>query len=150
MAKSGRPCTILMADDDADDCLLVRDALRESGQPHELRVVRDGQELMDYLRGLGGYETAPRLPWPDIILLDLKMPKKDGREALQELKSDPRLRSIPVVVLTTSADREDVRFSYRMGVNSYVTKPVTYRGLVELMVALAKYWFDLVELPSGE
>jgi CheY-like chemotaxis protein len=149
MRKAGKPCTILMAEDDADDCLLVRDALNESGRSHDLRVVRDGEELMDYLYRRGAYENG-RAPRPDLILLDLKMPKKDGREALRELKSDPRLRSIPIVILTTSTDKEDIGFAYRTGVNSYVTKPVTYRGLVELMEILGKYWFDLVELPSGE
>jgi CheY-like chemotaxis protein len=150
MARPGKSCMILMADDDADDCMLVRDALRESGRQHELRVVRDGQELLDYLCRRGQYASAQNTPRPDLILLDLKMPKKDGREALAELKSDPRLRAIPIVVLTTSTDREDVAFAYRNGVNSYVTKPVTYRGLVELMETLGKYWFDLAELPSNE
>ena len=139
-----------MADDDADDCLLVQEALRESKQPHELRIVRDGQQLLDYLRRRGDYRQSPSVPRPDLILLDLKMPRKDGREALSELKADPRLRSIPIVVLTTSTARDDIGFCYRMGVNSYITKPATFRGLVDLLSTLSKYWFELVELPAME
>jgi CheY-like chemotaxis protein len=139
-----------MADDDADDCLLVQEALRESKQPHDLRIVRDGQQLLDYLRGRGEYQESNHAPRPDLILLDLKMPRKDGREALSELKADPRLRSIPIVVFTTSTARDDIGFCYRMGVNSYVTKPATFRGLVDLLSTLSKYWFELVELPVVE
>ena len=150
MAKRNGPFSILMADDDADDCLLVREALRESGEPHALAIVRDGQQLLDYLRHRGEFEQSPSAPRPDLILLDLKMPRKDGREALSELKADPRLRSIPIVVLTTSTARDDIGFCYRMGVNSYVTKPSTFRGLVELITTISKYWFELVELPPPE
>ena len=142
--------TILLADDDADDCLLVKAAFRETGQLHDLRVVRDGQQLLDYLRRRGDYKQPLDAPRPDLILLDLKMPRKDGREALSELKADARLRSIPIVVFTTSTSRDDIAFCYRMGVNSYVTKPATFRGLVELLTALNKYWFELVELPAAE
>lgn len=144
MAKPG---IILMADDDADDCLLVRKALREKDRGYDLRVVRDGEELLDYLFRRGAYATAGAAPVPDLILLDLKMPKKDGREALRELKADEHFRQIPVVVLTTSTDPEDIKYSYRMGVNSYVTKPVTFRCLVDLMDTLGKYWLELVEPP---
>jgi CheY-like chemotaxis protein len=147
MAKTERVCTILMADDDAEDCLLVREALRESGRPHILRFVRDGEELLDYLCRRGEYESTRDAPMPDLILLDLKMPKMDGREALRELKADSRFKHIPVVVLTTSTDPQDVDVSYAIGVNSYVTKPVTYRGLVALMETLSKYWLELVERP---
>jgi CheY-like chemotaxis protein len=150
MTRQLRPSTILMADDDADDCLLVQEAMRESGQPHDLRIVRDGQQLLDYLRRQGEYRQNQPAPRPDLILLDLKMPRKDGREALSELKADPRLRSIPIVVLTTSTARDDIGFCYRMGVNSYITKPATFRGLVELLGTLSKYWFELVELPAVE
>ena len=147
MAKQRGPFTILIADDDADDCLLVQEALRESGQPHELRIVRDGQQLLDYLRRQGEFQAEPPTPRPDLILLDLKMPRKDGREALAELKADRRLRSIPIVVLTTSTARDDIGFCYRMGVNSYITKPATFRGLVDLLATVCKYWFELAELP---
>ncbi len=142
--------TILMADDDADDCLLVSDALRETGHKHQLRFVRDGEELADYLLRRGKYANGQDAPFPDLILLDLKMPKKDGREVLHELKSDPRLRRIPVVALTTSTAEDDVRQSYDVGVNSYVTKPVTFRDLVDMMNTLIKYWFELVVLPPME
>ena len=147
MAKKRGPFTILMADDDADDCLLAQEALRESGQPHELRIVRDGQQLLDYLRQQGEYQAESPMPRPDLILLDLKMPRKDGREALAELKADRRLRSIPIVVLTTSTARDDIGYCYRMGVNSYITKPATFRGLVDLLATVCKYWFELAELP---
>jgi CheY-like chemotaxis protein len=139
-----------MADDDADDCLLVREALAESGRVCELRVVRDGEELSDYLHCRGDYAPPHVAPRPDLILLDLKMPKKDGREALRELKADADLRQIPVVVLTTSTDQEDIKYAYRMGVNSYVTKPVTFRALIELMDTLGKYWFELAEGPGSD
>jgi CheY-like chemotaxis protein len=145
MRKSG---VILMADDDADDCLLVREALVENGRKYDLRVVRDGEELLDYLHRRGPYAEVGAAPVPDLILLDLKMPKKDGREALRELKADAWFKQIPVVVLTTSTDKDDIEYSYRMGVNSYVTKPVTFRALVELMDTLGKYWLELVEPPA--
>ena len=122
----------------------------KSKQPHDLRIVRDGQQLLDYLRRRGEYQHLPNAPRPDLILLDLKMPRKDGREALSELKADPRLRSIPIVVLTTSTARDDIGFCYRMGVNSYITKPATFRGLVDLLCTLSKYWFEIVELPVVE
>jgi CheY-like chemotaxis protein len=150
MEKAERSRHILMADDDADDCLLVREALREIGQPCELMIVRDGEQLLDYLRRRGEYGDGRETPRPDLILLDLKMPKKDGREALGELKADPHFSSIPIVVLTTSMAEDDIEYCYKMGVNSYVAKPTTFRGLVDLMNTLAKYWFDLVELPVSE
>jgi CheY-like chemotaxis protein len=141
--------TILIADDDADDCLLVQEALRESKQPHDLRVVRDGQQLLDYLRQRGDYRNSPA-PRPDLILLDLKMPRKDGREALSEIKADSKLRSIPIVVLTTSTAVDDIAFCYRTGANSFITKPATFSRLVELLSALSQYWFEIVELPDVE
>ncbi len=150
MAPHRKRYTILMADDDVEDCLLVRDALQEAGEPHELRHVRDGEELSDYLHHRGKYANGRDAPRPDLILLDLKMPKMDGREALQEIKSDPRFKRIPVVALTTSTAADDVSFSYEVGVNSYVTKPTTFRALVDLMSTLSKYWFELAELPPAE
>ena len=150
MAKSARPHTILMADDDAEDCQLVRDALKEACQEHRLHCVRDGEELFDYLYRRGAYAAKGDAPWPDLILLDLKMPKKNGRESIKELKADPRLRRIPVVALTTSMAEDDVQVSYDLGVNSYVTKPATFRGLVDTVRMLSKYWFELVELPNAE
>jgi CheY-like chemotaxis protein len=140
--------TILMADDDADDRMLAADAMRESRLGNTLRCVEDGQELMDYLTRRGKYAIidAPR---PGLILLDLNMPRKDGRQALEEIKSDPDLRRIPVVILTTSKSEEDVFRSYDLGANSFITKPVTFDGLVEIVRALGTYWFKIVELPGG-
>jgi CheY-like chemotaxis protein len=143
--------TILLADDDAEDRELARDALQDSRLANEMRFVVDGQDLIDYLRRQGRYaDPAVDAPRPGIILLDLNMPKKDGREALAEIKSDESLRRIPVVVLTTSNDEQDVLRSYDLGVNSFITKPVTFAGLVEAMTAWSRYWFELVELPSDE
>jgi two-component system, response regulator len=140
--------TILMADDDSDDRMLAEDAMRESRLGNTFRCVEDGQELMDYLTRSGKYATqdAPR---PGLILLDLNMPKKDGRQALREIKSHPDLRTIPVVILTTSKTDEDVLRSYDLGANSFITKPVTFDRLVEIVRALGTYWFQIVELPGG-
>ncbi|MGH8000638.1 MAG: response regulator [Brasilonema sp.] len=139
--------TILMADDDEDDCMLVREALAESRLANKLHIVNDGEELMDYLYHRGMYASKNTAPRPNLILLDLNMPKKDGREALREIKADPRLRQIPVVILTTSKAEEDVYSSYDLGANSFIIKPVTFASLVEVMRIIGKYWFDIVELP---
>jgi CheY-like chemotaxis protein len=147
MSDPDKRRTILMADDDAEDCQLVRDALVEAGQPHNLRFVRDGEELLDYLRHRGDYENEQTAPRPDLILLDLNMPRKDGREVLREIKADGQLRRIPVVALTTSTAEDDIAFSYDMGVNSFVTKPTTFRRWVEIISILSQYWFKVVELP---
>jgi len=138
---------ILMADDDEDDRLLTRDALRESHLTNELRFVEDGEELVDYLKHQGKYQNEEDAPRPGIILLDLNMPKKDGREALKEIKTDPDLRDIPIVVFTTSQAEEDIYRTYKLGVNSFITKPVTFENLIKVMKALGKYWFEVVELP---
>jgi CheY-like chemotaxis protein len=145
-----KPVTILMADDDEEDCELTRDALQDARLANEMRFVYDGQELLDYLRRDGAY-AHPSLdaPRPGVILLDLNMPKKDGREALAEIKADESLRRIPVVVLTTSKDEEDVLRTYDLGVNSFITKPVTFAGLVEVMRTWTRYWLEIVELPDG-
>jgi CheY-like chemotaxis protein len=148
--RGGRPITILMADDDEEDRELARDALQDARLANEMKFAVDGQDLMDYLRRAGRYaDPSVDAPRPGIILLDLNMPKKDGREALAEIKSDESLRRIPVVVLTTSKDEEDVLRTYNLGVNSFITKPVTFAGLVEVMRAWTKYWFEIVELPNG-
>jgi CheY-like chemotaxis protein len=136
-----------MAEDDEDDCLLAREALVESRLANDLRFVKDGEELMDYLHRRGKYSRVSDAPRPGLILLDLNMPKKDGREALKEIKSDPNLRQIPVVVLTTSKAEEDIYRIYDLGANSFITKPVTFSSLVEVMKTLGKYWFEIVELP---
>jgi len=147
-----KPVIILMADDDEDDRDLTREALQNARLANEMRFCVDGQDLMDYLRREGQYaDPTVEAPRPGIILLDLNMPKKDGREALAEIKSDHALRSIPVVVLTTSKDEEDVFRTYDLGVNSFITKPITFAGLVEVMKTFQRYWFELVELmDSGE
>ncbi|MBV9311750.1 MAG: response regulator [Solirubrobacterales bacterium] len=149
-SQGSRPITILMADDDEEDRELTQEALQDSRLANEMRFTVDGQDLMDYLRREGAYaDPAADAPRPGIILLDLNMPKKDGREALAEIKSDPSLRQIPVVVLTTSKDDEDVLRTYDLGVNSFITKPVTFAGLVEVMSTWTRYWFEIVELPNG-
>lgn len=141
------PIVILMAEDDADDQLLAQEALEESRLSNDLRIVQDGEELMEYLRHEGRYEQAQDAPRPGLILLDLNMPRMDGREALQEIKADPALRSIPIVVLTTSQQEQDLLNSYDLGANSYITKPVTFEGLVDVMKAIGRYWFYIVALP---
>ena len=138
--------TILMADDDEEDCLLTREALAESRLLNDLRIVHDGEELLEYLRRRGRYANADA-PRPGLILLDLNMPRKDGREALREIKADPALCAIPVVVLTTSQADEDIVRSYQLAASSYITKPVNFEGLVEVMRELGHYWFDIVDLP---
>jgi CheY-like chemotaxis protein len=149
MHASQRPVTLLMADDDEDDRLMTREALAESRLTNPLHFVRDGEELMDYLYRRGKYADPVRYPFPGLILLDLNMPRKDGREALREIRADPNLRRIPVVVLTTSAAEEDVVRSYELGVNSFIVKPVTFGALVEVMRSLGHYWFEIVELPPA-
>ena len=150
MARPDKCYTILMADDDLDDYLLVRDALSEVGRRLDLRVVRDGEQLCDYLFRRGEYANGQISPRPDLILLDMRMPKKDGRDVLREVKGDPKLRRIPIVALTTSTAVDDISFSYDMGVNSYVTKPTTYRELVRMVGLLVTYWFDIAELPPKD
>jgi CheY-like chemotaxis protein len=144
---SGRPITILMADDDEDDRDLARDALEGTRLGERMEFVSDGQDLIDYLRHDGPYAQAPR-PRPSIILLDLNMPRKDGREALAEIKADASLRQIPVVILTTSSDDVDVQNAYALGASSYITKPVTHGKLIEVMQMVARYWSEVVELPD--
>ena len=143
-----KPITLLLADDDPDDRLLARQALEKSRLANDLRCVEDGEELLDYLYRRGKFTDPKQSPRPGLILLDLNMPRKDGREALREIKHDPRLRDIPIVVLTTSKADEDVARTYNLGVNSYITKPVRFAALVEIMKALGKYWFEIVELPG--
>ncbi len=148
MEKPKESVVILMADDDEDDCLMAREALEEARICNELRFVKDGEELMDYLRREGRYADPSSSPRPGLILLDLNMPRKDGREALKEIKTDPDLRRIPVVVLTTSKAEEDILKTYDLGVNSFITKPVTFEGLVQVMKTLAEYWLEIVSIPQ--
>jgi CheY-like chemotaxis protein len=147
---AGKPITLLIADDDADDRMLMADALAESRLANDLRFVEDGEELLDYLRRRGKYADPSSSPRPGLILLDLNMPKMDGREALREIKVDPDLRRIPVVVLTTSKAEADIVRSYDLGASSFIIKPVSFEGLVEVMKAIGRYWFEIVEPPPGE
>ncbi len=142
-----KPITILLADDDADDRMLATEALQESRLANDLHIVEDGEQLLDYLYRRGAYQDQ-EAPRPGLILLDLNMPRKDGREALREIKADANLRSIPIVVLTTSKAEEDIYRTYDLGVNSFITKPVTFEGLVQVMKVLGRYWFEIVELPG--
>lgn len=147
MPKQSKPITILMADDDPDDRQLTREAFEENHLANDLRFVEDGEELLDYLRQRGKYAAEGAAPTPGLILLDLNMPRKDGREALREIKADPRLRNIRVVVMTTSKAEEDVLRSYDLSAASYITKPVTFERLVDVVRTLGKYWLEIVELP---
>ncbi|MEI8640207.1 response regulator [Pseudoalteromonas sp. Hal099] len=143
-----KPITILMADDDEDDRLLTQDALAESRVLNELHFVEDGVELLEYLERKGKFEDKNSSPRPGLILLDLNMPRMDGREALEAIKANPNLKGIPVVILTTSKQEEDMVKGYDLGAASYITKPVTFDGLVDLMKTLGKYWVEFVELPT--
>ncbi|WP_437719276.1 response regulator [Sorangium sp. So ce327] len=147
MTLSKRSITILYADDDLDDQLLVQEALDEARLLNNLHFVNDGEELMDYLRRHGRFADPEVSPRPGLILLDLNMPRKNGREALAEIKHDPDLRRIPIIVLTTSKAEEDIYRSYDLGVNSFISKPVTFAGMTAVMKALGNYWFEIVELP---
>ena len=149
MSTIKNPITVLLADDDADDRQTVADAFAEARLLNDLRCVVDGQDLMDYLMHEGKYSAPGAAPRPGIILLDFNMPKKDGREALREIKADPDLKNIPVVVLTTSKAEEDVYRSYSLGASSFITKPVTFAAMVEAIKILGEYWFEIVELPHN-
>jgi len=148
VTKRPRPITILMADDDPDDRQMTQEAFAESRLANDLRFVQDGVELMDYLQRRGRYADPASSPRPGLILLDLNMPRKDGREALAEIKADLRLRNIRVVILTTSKAEEDILRSYHLSAASYVMKPVTFEAMVEIVRTLGKYWLEIVELPD--
>jgi CheY-like chemotaxis protein len=147
MRMERKPIVILLADDDEEDRMLACDALAESRLSNNITCVTDGEDLMDYLHRRGKYAPPAEAPRPGLILLDLNMPKKDGREALREIKADPELRQISVVVLTTSKAEEDIYSSYDSGASSFISKPVTFEGLVEVMKGLGRYWFEIVDLP---
>jgi CheY-like chemotaxis protein len=149
MSSRGKKIFILMADDDEDDFILVRDAFREAQLSVNLRLVGDGQELMEYLSG-GYSDPESEDPTPDLILLDLNMPRKDGRAALEEIKSLPHLKSIPVIVLTTSKEEEDVQYCYSHGANSFITKPLAFTELIQVIQSVTAYWFSIVRLPDLE
>lgn len=148
--QSNKSIKIVIADDDADDRMFIREALEEIRLANDLKFVTDGEELMDYLHACGkSSDQTQSMSRPGLILLDLNMPRKDGREALKEIKADPFLRHIPVVVLTTSKAEEDIFRTYDLGVSSFITKPVNFDGLVDVMTAIGKYWFEIVELPTS-
>jgi len=150
MLNAPKTFTLLMADDDAEDCVLVREALQETRANCALHTVADGEELLDYLHGRGKYAKPHAAPRPDLILLALRMPKKDGREALADLRANGQLPPIPIVVLTTSTAADDVSYCYRIGASSYIAKPATFQAWVELLHTLTKYWFELVKLPPWQ
>ena len=149
MPDRSRPITILMADDDPDDRKLTREAFEESHLANDLRFVEDGEELLDYLHQRGKYAAEGAAPTPGLILLDLNMPRKDGREALQEIKADARLKNIRIVILTTSEAEQDILHTYDITASSFITKPVTFEGLVDVVKTLGKYWLEIVELPGA-
>lgn len=147
MKKRGKPITILMADDEAADCLLVKAAVERARLHNDLRFVENGVELMDYLFRRGKYSKASEAPRPGLILLDLNMPRKDGREALAEIKADAGLQQIPVVVLTASRADEDFWRAHNLGADMYLVKPVTFETLITVVKSLGRYWFEIVEPP---
>ncbi len=138
---------ILYAEDDDDDYLLVTDAFRQADFKPDMRRVKDGEELIDYLTRQGQYQRVESSPRPAVILLDLNMPKKDGREALKEIKSHPDFKRIPVVIITTSRAEEDVFRTYDFGANSFIRKPIHFDKFVEIARTFEKYWLDTVILP---
>jgi len=148
MEQKQNKIVILMADDDPDDRLMTREALEESHLNNELHLVEDGEELMHYLNRKGKYSDPESSPRPGIILLDLNMPRKDGRQALKEIKENEELRNIPVIILTTSKAEEDILRTYHLGANSFISKPVTFNGLVDVIKKLGEYWFEIVRLPE--
>lgn len=150
MSRDCKPITILMADDDPEDRMMTQEAFEASRLVNDLRFVENGVELLDYLHRRGRFADPESSPRPGLILLDLNMPKKDGREALEEIKHDPRLKNIRVVVMTTSKAEEDILKTYDLGASSYVTKPVTFSALVDVIQTLGKYWLEIVELPVDD
>ena len=142
-----KPVAILLAEDDPDDQYLISEALDENRLNARLYIVSDGEELLDYLNRRGKYQEREKWPMPNLILLDLNMPRKDGREALSEIKADPALQHIPVVALTTSRAEKDVKLTYQSGVSGFITKPVSFSALREVMKSIGSYWLNTTQLP---
>lgn len=138
------PIEILLVEDNPADVRLTTEALKEEKVLNNLNVVSDGVEAMAYLRGEGKYGKAPR---PDLVLLDLNLPKKDGREVLKEIKEDPSLKTIPVVVLTVSNAEEDILKSYNLHANCYITKPVDLKQFIKVATSIQNFWLTIVKLP---
>lgn len=149
MVSNGKQMMILAAEDDSDDQMLLKEAFEENGFCPRIEFVENGEELLDYLHQKGRYEDAARAPRPDLILLDLNMPTKDGRTALKEIKSDPTLRAIPIVVLTTSNHADDILNSYGLGASSYITKPGSFSMFTEMIRQFGLYWFEVASIPKG-
>jgi two-component system response regulator len=147
MTRTAQPIRILVADDDADDRMMIKDAFEEARLGNPVDFVADGVELMDYLNRRGAYEHLADQPYPGFILLDLNMPRKDGRTALKEIKESPELHRLPIVILTTSKAEEDIVRTYNLGVNSFICKPVTFDSLVEIVRTVGRYWIEIVALP---
>lgn len=145
--RTAERMVVLMADDDHDDILLVREALRDCGCDLDFRYVENGEEAIDYLLGRGRYSDPDLAPRPSLILLDLNMPRKDGLETLKDIRNNPRIRTIPVVVLTTSRDRDLMLRIYRLGGSAFITKPTLYKDMIKAMDRLCAYWFQTVSLP---
>lgn len=150
MSSHKSSVVILIAEDDDDDFLLTREALEESRLLNTLFRVKNGEELLDYLLRRGSYTKPSESPRPTLILLDLNMPKMDGREALKQIKSHPDLRQIPVIVLTTSAAEDDIAKTYDLGVNSFIRKPVSFEEFIKTIRVLKEYWLEIVTLPNEE
>lgn len=148
--QNKKPISILIADDDPDDRAMIQEAFEENFLLNELHFVEDGEELMNYLNRNDKYTDPDKYPLPGLILLDLNMPRKDGREALEEIKSNPRLNHIPIIILTTSKTEEDIIKSYNLGVNCFITKPVKFIDLVQVTRTLGKFWLEIVTLPSQQ
>lgn len=150
MIQKPLPVNILIADDDPDDRYLAQSALDESRLKNKVFFVSNGEELLDFLHNRNNYASKEEYPTPDLILLDLNMPKKSGIEALTEIRNDPELKHLPVIILTTSEADQDIMDTYRLGVNSFITKPISFEGLVDVMKVLKLYWFQIVKLPNGD
>lgn len=147
---TNKPVTILLAEDDPEDRYLIGEALTECRISHDLRLVENGEEMLDYLYRRGAYAEGDEFPLPGLILLDLNMPLMDGREVLEVIKVDPKLKRIPVVVFTNSKSDEDILRSYDLGVSGYITKPVSYLGLLNAINAIGMYWLQIASLPPPE
>ncbi|MBK9053295.1 MAG: response regulator [Chloroflexi bacterium] len=142
---TSKPIEILLIEDSTTDILMTQEALHEAGLPNHLNIVEDGVKALDFLRQIGTYAQAPR---PDLILLDLNLPRKNGQEVLAEIKNDPHLQQIPVVVLTTSSAEEDIMKAYALHANCYVVKPLDFISFVEVIRSIRHFWFTVVTLPS--
>ena len=145
-----KPITILVAEDDADDRKLLREAFAEAKLANDLRFVEDGVEVLDYLNRRGKFADPLASPKPGLLLLDLNMPRKDGREVLEELHANPCHGSTRVIVMTTSKSEDDIARTYALCAASYITKPVTFESLVEVIKAIGHYWLEIVELPDND